>query len=177
MLISLIREPTRRGMVWLSKMQRYIPIAVVLVTLIALSAYFGPPLYRGFLFRRDCRQMLADAQAGKLPNVIASIEAQQRQEMGDLLTRYIPQDFNQSIKSLRLSRYEETDPGKIWAYVIVKIDQGGGMGIYEGRLHWLFDGKRWYWDFGGSYGAAFSPGGDEQTWNKLGDLAALAGQL
>jgi hypothetical protein len=161
----------------MAKMQRYIPIAIVLVTVIVLGAYFIPPMYRGYLFRRDCRQMLADAKAGKLPAVIAAIEPQQRQEVGDLLTRYLPQDYSQNLASLKLSRFEESEPGKIWAYVVAHIEQGGSTGIYEGRLYWLFDGKHWYWDFTSSYGAPYNPGGEEQDWIKLGDLVSLAGQL
>lgn len=158
-------------------MQRHIPVIIIVAALISLAAYFGPPLYRGMLFRRDCNRMLADAAAGKLPGVIAALDPKQRTAIGALLGQYLPPDYSQSIDSLKLSHYEETEPANIWAYVVAKIEMEGGVGIYEGRLHWTYDSKHWYWDFEGSYGAAFSAGAEQQEWIKLSDLVALAGQL
>ena len=157
-------------------MQRYIPLAIVLTALLVLAAYFGPRLYRGWQFRRDCNAMLADAQAGKLQGVIAAIDPTQQMQIGALLHQYVPADFSKSIKSLKLTRYEETEPNRVWAYITARIDQGDAPGLYECRSRWIFDGKHWRWDFLESYGAALSIDGDEQ-WVKLSDLVALAGQL
>jgi hypothetical protein len=158
-------------------MQRLIPIAVLLAVLIALAAYFGPPVYRGWLFKRDCNAMLASAQVGKISPVIAAIDPGQRQQYGDLLLQYLPADYYKNIQSFKLLRYEESQPGKIWANVIMRVEQGDGTGLYEGRLPWRFDGKHWYWDFGNSMGAAYSPTGESQNWIKLEELIALAGRL
>jgi hypothetical protein len=159
-----------------TNMQRYIPFVIVLVVLIALAAYFGPRIYRGWLFRRDCNAMLAAAQAGKLQGVIAAIDQAQQMQIGTLLHQYVPTDYDKSIKSLKLTRYEESETGKVWAYITARIEQGEGQGLYECRSRWSFDGKHWRWDFLDSYGAALSLDGNEQ-WIKLSDLVALAGQL
>ncbi len=158
-------------------MQRIIPIAVLLAVLIALAAYFGPPMYRGWLFKRDCNAMLAAARAGQLSAVIAAIDPAQQHQYGALLQQYVPADYNQSIESLKLLRFEESDQGRIWANVILRVEQGDSTGLYEGRLPWRFDGRHWTWDFAGSLGAAYSPNGGQQHWIKLEELIALAGQM
>jgi hypothetical protein len=157
-------------------MQRYIPFAIVLAVLIALAAYFGPRVYRGWLFRRDCDQVLADLQAGKLQAVIAAIDPAQRMQIGTLLQQYVPADFNKSIKSLKLTHFEEPENGKIWAFTTARIEHSEGIGLYEGRMRWIFDGQHWRWDFLNSYGAVLSLDGDEQ-WIQLSELVTLAGQL
>jgi hypothetical protein len=163
-------------LIQIKKMQRYIPFIVIFAVLIALAVYFGPRLYRGWQFRRDCNQMLADAQAGKLQGVIAALDPAQQAQIGALLKQYVPADYNKSIKSLKLTHYEETETGKIWAYATARIDQGDGTGLYECRSRWTFDGQHWRWDFLNSYGAVLSLDGEEQ-WIKLSDLVAMAGQL
>lgn len=161
----------------LIEMQRIIPIAILVIVLIALAAYFGPPVYRGWLFKRDCNAMLAAVKSGQLGAVIAYIDPSQQQYCSNVVLQHVPLDYQQSIESLKIVRYEESEPGKIWANVIARIAQGEGTGLYEGRLRWLFDGKRWYWDFASSLGAAYSPSGQQQNWIKMDELAALAGQL
>lgn len=158
-------------------MQRIIPIAVLLTVLIALVAYFGPPVYRGWLFKRDCNAMLAAAQAGRLSTVITTIDPAQQQLYGPLLQQNVPADYFKSIESLKLLHYEESEPGKIWANVILRVEQGESIGLYEGRLPWRFDGRHWTWDFTNSLGAAYSPTSKQQDWIKLEELVALAGQL
>lgn len=157
-------------------MQRYIPLLIILAVLISLAAYFGPRIYRGWQFRRDCNQMLADVQAGKLQAVITAIDAAQQAQIGALVYQYVPVDFNKNIQALKLTHYEESEQDKIWAYATARIDQGDGQGLYECRMRWVFDGKHWRWDFLNSFGAVLTLNGEEQ-WIKLSDLVRLAGQI
>jgi len=157
-------------------MRRFIPPLVILVVVLALAAYFGPGLYRAWLFRRDCGQLLLDTRAGRLQAVIHAIEQQQQLRVGALLTQHVPVDYYTDIVSLRRTSYEEPEPGLIWCIVTLRLQQGDGIGLYQGRLRWVFKGRRWWWDFEGSYGAQFSTSG-EPEWIKLSDLVDYAEQL
>jgi len=157
-------------------MQKYIPLIILVLLVLGLALYFGPGLYKGYTFRRDSRLMLDAAKMGNLTGVTGAIDKLQQPRIRPLINHYVPMDYYQHIKSLKLTSWDLRDDGSIWSIVTLQIDQGGEMGIYQGKLHWLFDGRRWWWDFEGSYGGVFAPSG-EPAWTRLGDLIPLAEAL
>jgi hypothetical protein len=153
-------------------MQKYIPLIILLLIVIGLAVYFGPGMYRSYLFRRDCSQLIEDIKAGKLNEVVCTVEKPQQFRIKPLVKRYITPDFCKQIKSLKLSSWETREPGSIWSILTLQLDEGGEKGIYQGKLHWNFDGKRWWWDFENSYGAPMATTGEPQ-WVKFGSLVDL----
>lgn len=153
-------------------MKRIIPIAVLVIVAAIVLTYFAPGLYRAMLFRRDCRHFIDDVQAGRLTQVVQIIEPAQQQEIGRLIEQRVPQDYYTHIVSLKLTTWEEREPGDIWAIVTLRVTNGS-EGVYQGKLHWRMAKRRWWWDFDGSYGAEFSLSG-EPEWERLTDQVPYA---
>lgn len=153
-------------------MKRIVPIAVLVIVAATVITYFAPGLYRAALFRRDCHRFITDVRAGHLTQIVQIIEPAQQQEIGKLINQFVPQDYYTHIVSLKLTTWQERQPGDIWAIVTVRLTDGS-EGVYQGKLHWRMAKHRWWWDFKGSYGAEFSLSG-EPEWTRLGDLLPLA---
>ena len=145
---------------------------VLVIVVATVLTYFAPGLYRAALFRRDCRRFLDDVRAGRLTQVVQMIEPAQQQEIGKLINQFVPQDYYTHIVSLKLTTWEERQPGDVVAIVTLKVTDGS-EGVYQGKLRWRMAKHRWWWDFDGSYGAEFSLSG-EPEWMRLGDLLPLA---
>ena len=149
-------------------MRRWIPLLMILVGVAALGMYFGPDLYRGALFKRDCRNMLMAASAGDRAKALSYVEASQLNAIAPIVMNQVPERYFESIASLKLSSWERADTSTIWAIVTLRLDAEGTAGLYQGKLRWVYDSaaKRWLWDFNGSYGAAYPLSG-EPEWQSL----------
>jgi len=158
--------------------RRWIPLLMILAGLAALGTYFGPDLYRGLLFRRDCAALLEATAAGDLSQVAAQLTPTQQSGIGALITDTVPAGYEEYIESLRMTRWWRVDKTTIWAIVTVRLGNGDGLSIYQGKLRWIYDpaARRWWWDFNGSYGAPLASSG-EPVWQRLGDLIQLTEQL
>jgi len=154
-------------------MRRYIPLAVLAAVTIVLAAVFGPGLYRGALFRRDCHALLQAAQEGRTADVLSGVIATQRQRIARLVQEHVPADYYTRIHTLKLSSFEREDSQTIWSLVICRIEDGG---VYQGKLRWIYQSGRWWWDVEQSYGAELTLSG-EPAWQKFGTIIPLAEQL
>lgn len=159
-------------------MRRWIPLLMIVAGLVVLGAYFGPDLYRGMLFKRDCASLLEGAAAGDLAKVVAQLAPAQQGGIGTLITSKVPDGYHEQIESLKLTRWWRADTTTIWSVVTLRYEQGEGLGLYQGKLRWVYDpaARRWWWDFGGSYAAPYNPSG-EPEWQRIGELLPKAEQL
>lgn len=155
-------------------MQRFLPLLVVLLLLIALGALYGPAAYRNYLFQRDVEAMLASARAGNTQGIANAALAAQRADALAILTQYLPADYAGKIAKLTLGSTQEVDARTRYALVTCRIEAGEGIAIYSGKLKWTWTGERWEWDFFGSYAAPFQPSG-EPSWIELDELLPQAG--
>ena len=159
-------------------MRRWMPLLMILAGLLAVGFYFGPDLYRGSLFKRDCRAMLAAVSAGDRAMALSYIESAQQNAIAPIVMNKVPEKYFERIDSLKLSSWERADSSTIWAIVTLRLEQDGTAGLYQGKLRWVYDAaaKRWWWDFRGSYGSAYPLSG-EPDWQPLSDALEFAGTL
>jgi hypothetical protein len=159
-------------------MSRWLPLLVILIALAAIGLYFGPSLYRGALFKRDARGLLNATLAGDKARALSYIESAQQNAIAPIVMNRVPDDYFQRIDSLKLSSWERADPSTIWAIVTLRVDQDGVGGLYQGKLRWVYDasGRRWWWDFAGSFGCVYPLSGDPE-WRSLGEALEYAGTL
>jgi hypothetical protein len=47
-------------------MNRWLPLIAILAVLAIVAAIVVPPIYRGMLFRRDCRELISASEAGDI---------------------------------------------------------------------------------------------------------------
>ena len=149
------------------------PLLALLLLLAGAAAYFGPGIYRGVLFRRQCRAMLEDARAGRTSAVAGYVEASQQKRIATLLSQHLPAGYHEDIRSLRLLSSLRDDSTTMWAIVGCRIERNGYAGFYQGKLLWRYELGRWWWDFEGSYAAEWGLTG-EPDWVKLAELIVLA---
>jgi len=159
-------------------MNRWLPVGIILLVVAGVVLLLGPGVYRGMLFKRDSRVLLDTVSAGDLATAIAQIEVAQQAAIGTLVTTHVPVGYEQQIASLRLTSWEQQEPGTIWAIVTLRLEDASNVGLYQGKLHWTYDSaaRRWWWDFLGSYAAQYSPSG-EPRWEPLTSAVQLAGEL
>lgn len=146
--------------------------------LLAAALYFGPGVYRSWLFQKRCDAMLADALAGKLGKVTSYVQPDQQKLVSALFQTAVPANYTDYLSSLKLSSFgrDEGEKDVIWALVTAKLSyEGGGSadaGLAQGKLRWVWNGRNWEWDFEGSYGAQFPTAG-EANWVRLGDFITI----
>jgi hypothetical protein len=155
-------------------MQRFVPLLAVAILGLALALLYGPQLYRQWTFERDVGAMLAAARSGDTAGMVRAIAPAQQREAQRIFDSYLPADYAQRIVRLSLTRSEDSPAGGRYAFVVCRLESGGEPALYQGKLLWRWDGRRWAWDFTGSYAAPFSPSGEPQ-WYKLSDIIAEAG--
>jgi hypothetical protein len=150
----------------------------MVVVLAAIGMYFGPDLYRGALFKRDCRALLEATIGGDKVKALTFIEQSQLNSIAPLVMERVPDDYQTRIVKLSLSSWERADPSTIWALVTLRTDQDGMGGLFQGKLRWVYDAgaRRWWWDFLGSYGAVHPLSG-EAEWQPLSEALEYAGSL
>lgn len=142
---------------------------------LGLLAFYGPGIYQKILFRRSISQFLAEARSGNTAGWSSYISASQQRPIALQLQR-LPKDYQQDIASLKLTSYDQTAPDTIWAIVTLHLTESSGGAIYQGKLRWRWQQKRWVWDFTASYAAPYVPT-TEPDWVKLTDMLALAEAL
>ncbi|MCC7479395.1 hypothetical protein IT575_13200 [bacterium] len=153
-------------------------IITLLLFLLGSAAFFGPGLYRSWLFQRSCDAMLTDALAGRLQQVSGYVQPQQKLLVDTLFQTAVPQNYTDYLHSLKLSSFEKdkTEPGVIWAMVTAKLSSSEGgsetAGMAQGKLRWVWNGRKWEWDFEGSYGSEFPVSG-QANWVRLGDFITI----
>lgn len=159
-------------------MTRWAPVVVIILVLAAIGIYYGPNLYRGALFKRDCRTLLEAAIAGEKARALSCIEQSQLNEVAPIVMNRVPDDYYQHIAKLRLASWERADPSTVWALVTLRTEQDGMGGLYQGKLRWVYDAeaRRWWWDFLGSYGAVHPLSG-EAEWQPLSEALEYARSL
>lgn len=159
-------------------MRRWMPLLMILAGLLVAGFYFGPDYYRGVLFKRDCRAMLAAVETGDRVKALAYIVSVQQNDIAPIVLNKVPDRYFERIDSLKLSSWERADPSTIWAIVTLRLEMDGTAGLYQGKLRWVYDStaKRWWWDFNGSYGSAYPLSG-EPDWQPLSDAIGYAGTL
>ena len=151
-------------------MQRYIPLIAVLVLLLALALLYGPQLYRNWTFQRDVETMLASARRGSTAGIVQAIAPPQQREAQRIFDAYLPPDYAQRITQLSLASSEPgAQPDERYALVTCRMESGEELALYQGKLLWHWTGRRWTWDFTGSFAAPFSPSGPPQ-WYKLSEI-------
>jgi len=157
-------------------MKNWAPLIVLLVLVALLVLLFGPGIFRGIQLRRSVSGLLDAVRQGRTADIVAAAEPSQQQELAGLLSEYLPQDYSQSIGSLRLKSSELEGNAKAVTVVTCKLVQGEYIGLYQGQLVWHYAGGRWEWDFLASSGAEFMPGVDP-AWIRLSDLMPQAEDL
>jgi hypothetical protein len=147
---------------------------LALAGLLGAAAFFlGPKLQRQAQFKRECRAVLAAAEAGNTAPLLAACQPAQQAELAALLTGHVPANYQEYVQSIELSSHEFKGDGEAWALVTAHFagSDFGNLGMALGRLHWVWDpaAQRWEWDPAGSFGAEYPTSGEAQ-WVSLEDF-------
>ena len=156
-------------------MARWLPLVIVLAVMVIIAALVAPAIYRGMLFKRDCRALITAAQAGDKAGLTAACEPGQQAFAAALFNGALPPDFQNYIASLKLSTWERLPDGRVQSILTLRTEYNGSMGVYQGRLYWVWDrsARRWYWDIGSSEAAEFPLSG-EPEWRSLNEMLNMA---
>jgi hypothetical protein len=157
----------------MSRANSLAPLLAVGVLVLGLLAWYGPGWYRLWRFNQACQAMLSSARAGQTNQLLSYVEPAQQQQVGALLQRWLPANYQDKIVRLKLSSWKQRGEKTIYAIVTCRVNHGEGEGLYQGKLRWDWDGRQWNWDFLGSYGAEFALQG-EPDWVSLSQLMTLA---
>jgi hypothetical protein len=157
-------------------MQRFIPLVSILILLLVLGVMFGPGLYRTYTFQRDVEAMLAAARSGNTQGIAAAALPAQQADAAAILGQYLPADYAQKVTKLALTGSTPEGDATRYAIVTCKLAAGDSAVIYQGKLKWVWSGKRWEWDFFGSYAAPYT-GPGETRWLKLDEVLPEASVL